>query len=368
MSVGKKRMAKILFKNGRIWNGEAFVFSDVLIDGNKILKIRPFIEDNAELIIDAAGKTVSAGLIDIHTHLENVSDDCFGVSPDTGCIPFGVTSCADASGIHGDEALLKSMSVNAKVFILLGPDSRDEDFKNTEDAIKKYGSRVAGIKTYLDSAISDLASTRPLERVIDFAHQKGLPVMVHWADSKFTMSQLLDILKSGDIITHAYHTGKNTALSDGFKAIRQAKKRGVVIDTGFAGHVNTDFYVLKKAIENGAFPDTISSDLTKLSSCKRGGNYGLPMCMSFLRHLGMDEDKIFRAVTSRPAEVLRIDGGFLKEGLTADICLLEYSDEGFSLTDSSGNTIENSQGYRCLMTVAKGEVVYINKKHAEEKI
>ena len=36
----------------------------------------------------------------------------------------------------------------------------------------------------------------------------------------------------------------------------------------------------------------------------------------------------------------------------------EYTDEGFSLTDREGNTIENTRGYRCRMTVVDGDVVW----------
>ena len=32
-------MAKILIKNGKVWNGEKFLFCDVLTDGTKIKKL-----------------------------------------------------------------------------------------------------------------------------------------------------------------------------------------------------------------------------------------------------------------------------------------------------------------------------------------
>jgi len=35
-------------------------------------------------------------------------------------------------------------------------------------------------------------------------------------------------------------------------------------------------------------------------------------------------------------------------------------DEGFSLTDKAGNHIERDKGYRCVLTLADGQVVYRN--------
>lgn len=62
---------KLLIKNGRIIdpsNGFDNV-SDVLVSEGRILKIDKNIQDSDTEIIDASGKIVSPGLIDIHTHL-----------------------------------------------------------------------------------------------------------------------------------------------------------------------------------------------------------------------------------------------------------------------------------------------------------
>jgi len=74
----------------------------------------------------------------------------------------------------------------------------------------------------------------------------------------------------------------------------------------------------------------------------------------------MKEEDIFRAVTTTPAKVLGKDGdwGVLKEGHCADIAVLQYGNEPYSLTDKAGNTLEDTQGYRCKLTVAGGVVVW----------
>ena len=60
----------ILIKNGHIIYGENFdvVKADVLIEGNRILKIAKDISEPADTVIDARGKVVSPAFINLHTH------------------------------------------------------------------------------------------------------------------------------------------------------------------------------------------------------------------------------------------------------------------------------------------------------------
>ena len=186
--------------------------------------------------------------------------------------------------------------------------------------------------------------------------------MVHSSNSPVPMGELLEALRAGDILTHAYHGGKNNVSEDGYECIKEAKRCGVIIDAGFAGHVNTDFKVFGEAVHCGAIPDVISTDITKFSAYTRGGRYGMTMCMNIARTLGMQEEDIFRAVTSNPAKALgkESEWGYLQVGRIADIAVLDYTDEGFDLTDKAGNHIESQKGYRCVLTVSDGQVVYRN--------
>ena len=186
--------------------------------------------------------------------------------------------------------------------------------------------------------------------------------MVHSSNSPVPMGELLGVLRAGDILTHAYHSGKNNVSEDGYECIKEAKRCGVIIDAGFAGHVHTDFKVFGEAVHCGAIPDVISTDITKFSAYTRGGRYGMTMCMNIARTLGMQEEYIFRAVTSNPAKALgkESEWGYLRVGRIADITVLDYTDEGFDLTDKAGNHIGSQKGYRCVLTVSDGQVVYRN--------
>jgi len=113
-------------------------------------------------------------------------------------------------------------------------------------------------------------------------------------------------------------------------------------------------------VAEGVLPHTISTDITKVSAYIRGGRYGMTMCMNMAQAAGMTEADVFRAVTSAPAKVLGKENewGFLREGGPADLTVLEYTDEGFSLTDSAGNRFAADNGWRCVLTVSDGQVVY----------
>ena len=59
---------KLLIKNGTVVTPSGEIKADLLVEGNKIVKISPFIDEKCKTI-DASGKHILAGIIDIHVHL-----------------------------------------------------------------------------------------------------------------------------------------------------------------------------------------------------------------------------------------------------------------------------------------------------------
>lgn len=360
-------MQSILIKNGRVWNGEKFVFSDVLTYGKTIAKIGEKLSETADFVYDATDKIVSAGFVDAHVHLKGFSSDDFGVDAESCSFPYGVTAVCDAGSIFGDEYLLENLPVKNVVFVGVDIKNNHAYFENTEKYFERFGKKAIGIKVYFDKTICDVADITPLKEICDYAKIRHKKVMVHCSNSPTRMLEIVETLSKGDILTHAYHGGTNNCLEQELLALQLAKEKGVVIDSGFAGHVHTNFAVLKYAFENNYFPDTISTDVTKFSLAKRGGDYGLTMCMSIAKELGMNEDDIFKAVTSSCAKALdkQNDWGALKVGMNADVCVVDYLGGGFDLTDEAGNTIKSNKSYRCVLTICDGKIMY-NKKPVVE--
>lgn len=241
-------MGKILIKNGRVWDGEKFSYADILIDGSTVAKMESRLSESADFIYDASGKTVSAGLVDAHVHMRGISCEKFGIQAEISCFPFGVTAAADASGEQGNKALLASFMLKNAVFAKVNIQNDRADLEKTEERLACFGDKAVGVKVYFDTTISDVSDGFSLGQVCEFAHAKGVRVMVHCSHSPVKMAEILNALGSGDILTHAFHGGENNASEDGFASMKQAQARGVVIDVGFAGHVHTDFAVLGQAL------------------------------------------------------------------------------------------------------------------------
>ena len=87
-------MARILIKNGRVFDGTRFLQADVLTDGDRIAKIEPDMTETADLVFDATGRIVCAGLVDAHVHLRGISTDKFGTPADLADQPFDLTDKA----------------------------------------------------------------------------------------------------------------------------------------------------------------------------------------------------------------------------------------------------------------------------------
>ena len=106
-------MPKIWIKNGKIWDGKNFFYSDLYIENGRIQEIAKKIKADADFVYDANNQIVSAGFIDSHIHLRGVSNNVLGVG-DWACFPFGVTCAVDAwaeerSGKNSQESMLKSV-------------------------------------------------------------------------------------------------------------------------------------------------------------------------------------------------------------------------------------------------------------------
>ena len=349
-------MRILLIKNGTIWDGEKFFCGDICVSDGKISEIADHIEnENAYYTYDATGKIVSPGLVDIHTHMLGY----YGINADLSTIPFGVTAAADASAEPECLSKYENYLVKNKVFVTAEIRDNKAVFLNVEKMLEHYGDKAIGLKVYFDTTVSEVRDIAPLKEICEYAKEHNLTVMVHSSISPTPMAEIVDTLNKGDILTHSYHGGIHNASEDGFECLKKAKEKGIIVDAGFAGDVHADFEIFENAIKSGVSPDTISTDITKFSAYKRGGRYGLPMCMGIAKAVGMSEEDIFRSVTSTPAKALGKENewGYLKIGRNADIAVFDCGEE-FSITDKRGNTVKIDDSYRCCLTVVDGEIVF----------
>ena len=350
-----------VIKNGRVFDGTRFINADLLLCDGKIAGIGEYSSEDAydgDYVIDARGMIVCAGLVDIHTHIWSVSPDEFGTSAEGTCFPSGVTAAVDGGTVKGSRGILDAMSINTAVFLSTTVKNDKVSFDETERLLSAYGDRAIGVKIYFDATSKQVHSIEPLREVCAYARERGLKVMVHCSHSPVPMYDIVDTLREGDILTHIYHGAENTCESDGYSAFKLARSKGVVLDVGMAGHIHTDFNILKRAVEQGMYPDTVSSD--NYIGFAREGGYGLLTCMSVMRSAGMKEEELLRAVTENAARAVGKSGewGTLCVGASADIAVLEWTDAPYAFLQNKNNVTAGSEGYVCRFTVCDGRVVY----------
>jgi dihydroorotase len=350
----------ILIKNGILFDGYDFCGKkDVLISKGKIKNIADSIDETVHFVYDAKDKIVMPGMIDVHTHIFGISDDAIGTSADGGCFPFGVTTVGDGCSEFGFKYALDAIKTKVYAFVPVWVKNGAPDFKTAETLIQKFGDSVIGVKAYFDLKVSNETTIEMLKEICKFAKSKNLIVMVHCSNSVSSMLEIVKILSKGDILTHIYHGGNNTCLDDNYSAFALAREKGIVLDSGFAGHVHVDFDVFEKAMADGCFPNTISTDLTNLSTYYRGGVYGLTLCMGLCREYGMPEIDVLKAVTSNAAKALgKTELGSIEVGGIADIAVINYEDSPFDFTHLVSNGAKGAKQYKCYLTLSDGQIVW----------
>lgn len=350
-----------IIKNGRIWDGTAFLptLQDIAILDGKIEKIGNSL-NGAPICFDVKGAIVSCGLVDIHTHIKGCGNEYFGMPAETVCFPFGVTTAVEAWADRDGSAILENMLLDTRVFVGVGIVDNHADFTLAETLLPAYQHRAIGLKLCFDKSNPAVIDETPLRETCSYAKERGWKVLVHSTGTPVSMRRIFEILNEGDICTHVFHGGEHSVLEDCCECMVFAREKGVVLDNGMAGGVHTDFSVAKYAIKKGILPDTISTDITKVSAFTRGGNYGMTLCMSIMRSLGMQESDIFRAVTSTPAKVIGETGelGYLQVGGSADISVMRYQNAPFEIYDKQGNCVKDERAYVNLLTLKNGLPVF----------
>ena len=207
------------------------------------------------------------------------------------------------------------------------------DYANVDacaKAVAENADLVLGVKVRITDSVVGQNGLEPLRRAIRAAEIAGKPfrVMCHIGAAPGSLSDLLDLLRPGDVFTHAYSGAGNNTVQNGqvLPAALRAKQRGVVVDVGHGGG-SFDFTVAAPAIAQGFTPDTISSDIHAVS-INTPGYPTLPWVMSKFLAMGLSLEDVVAKTTVEPAKIIgRVPGlGTLMIGAPADISILDLVD------------------------------------------
>jgi dihydroorotase len=342
---------------------------DVAITGGKIAAVETNIAGDATETIDARGKIVSPGLIDIHTHAGRSKE-----GPPLA-LQDGVTGWVDAGSAGADNIdqiaavargapQIGRVLVNiSRVGVAQGGELHDINRANVglaQGAIARNRDVVVGVKARLSEAVAGANDLEALRRAQEAAAPFNLPVMIHIGQSVSPMRAMLSLLKRGDIVTHAYAPAPNGILDDQgrlFPDVAAARRRGVLFDFGNGVVDHFDWATVERATKQGFWPDTFSTDWNVRS--KTTGVIDFPNVMSKFIMFGMPLSQIIACSTVNAARVFPSfdDRGTLNVGAPADVAIMELREGTFEFLDNYKGTRTGRQRLFPAGTVLAGKQV-----------
>ena len=333
--------------------------------------------EQARHVIDAAGRYVFPGLIDSHAHMFTEGTE-IGIYPDLAYLPTGVTSAVDATAGVANYRLFRSAviarsKVTIKSFLQmcsagLATTSYHEcinpKYFNPEKIARIYEENkdnILGLKIRQSEELAEGLGIEPLKATVAIADRIGCPVEVHCTNIPVPTSEVLDILRPGDIFEHVYQGVKNTILDENgrlYDCVLQARERGILFDT-VEGRKHGDFDVMLKAKEQGFIADFCSTDLV-LASMYRRSIFSLPNLMSRYVAMGIPLKQVVEMTTQAPARLMKMEGeiGCLSEGARADIAIFSWLPMHQTYRDWKGAAFEADRTLKTEMTIKDGDIVY----------
>ncbi|MGO9413537.1 MAG: dihydroorotase [Syntrophobacteraceae bacterium] len=389
----KQNSANLVLRNGRVIDPamglDAVV--DVLIENGIIAEMSAKIELGPEKLsqfeqIDASGKWIVPGLIDMHVHLREPGEEyketiCSGTQAavaggftSVACMPNTqpVNDCAAVTQYILEKARDEG---SCRVFPV-GAISKGSEGKN----LAEYGElRAAGVAAVSDDG-RPVMNSLLMRRALEYAKTFDLLVISHCEDLDLSSTGLMnegpvstrlglrgiprvaeEIMVARDILL-AELTGNRLHLAHISTAgsvalIREAKKRGVPVSAETAPHYFTlteelistfdpvykvnpplrrpeDIEAIKTGLRDGTI-DAIASDHAPHSSVEKdlefeyaangviGLESSLPLILRLIREGVLTPLEAVAKVSRNPARILAIPFGTLRKGITADLTLID---------------------------------------------
>jgi dihydroorotase len=362
----------LIIRGGRVIDPSAGLDAvrDVAISGGRIVAVDANIAGEAVETIDARGKIIAAGLIDIHTHAGRSKD-----GPPL-CLQDGVTGWVDAGtgGADNMDAVAEIargapqigrclVNIARTGVIAPGGELHDINAANValaQAAIARNRDVVVGVKARLSDNVAGANDLEALRRAQEAAAPFNLPVMIHIGQNHTPLRAILALLKRGDIVTHVYAPGVNGILDDKgvlLPEVMAARRRGILFDFGNGVSDHFDWDTVEKATRQGLWPDTFSTDWNTKS--KSSGVVDLPNVMSKFFMFGMPLSQIIACATINAARCFPAfdDRGTLNVGAPADVAIMELREGTFEFLDNYKGTRTGRQRLFPSETILNGKRV-----------
>jgi dihydroorotase len=349
---------------------------DVALRDGRIAAVEERIPATAAArFVDATGKIVTPGLIDLHAHvywkfvrLSLEPDEICGRTGVTTVVDTGTAGAVTFAGFRhfiierARTRIVPFLHVTS-IGLVTDKECRDLDHIDVDmavECVREHRDLIAGIKVRANRMGVGDQSILPVYLARDVAEVTGLPMMVDMYYPPPSIDQIFPLMRPGDISTHMYKGYHGGLLMDWNTRVRpcalEARERGIIFDLGHGGG-SFSWEVAVPACQQGFFPDTISTDLhqgsVQLPDCD------VPNCMSKLIALGASLEDVVRWTTVNAARALRRDDiGTLRVGSSGDVTVLELAEGEQTFYDVARKPFPGQQRLKALFTVCRGVVTY----------
>lgn len=382
-----------IIKNGRVLDpaNRLDKVCDILIEDGKIAKVGADLSAAGAEIIDAAGKVVTPGLIDMHVHLREPGQEAKEdfVSGSRAAAAGGYTTIAtmpNTKPVVDNAALVRSLQkraaeeslVHIAIIGALTKGQRGEELAELGDMTEAGAVAFSDDGHYVQRAqvlLNGLDYLRAFDKVI-INHDEDTTLIEEGCMNEGHRSAMLgvkgrptvaeDIAVDRDILlaeyadarVHVAHISSERAVD----MVRQAKKRGVKVTAEVTPHHLTltddcvdltdsatkvnpplrrqaDVDAMVEGLKDGTI-DAIVTDHSPHAEEEKDREYclapsGFPgletalgVLLTELYHTGkLDLNTLISKMTAEPAKLFALSGGTLSVGSPADIAILDLDRE-----------------------------------------
>ena len=326
---------------------------------------------------DVAGKIVTPGLIDLHTHVywggTSIGVDAVELARKSATATFIDAGTAGAGNFPGFRKHVIEPALPVRILPLLNvsyagifafsstvmigecEDLRLLDLRECVRVVRENTDLIVGIKVRVGRNASGNSGVAPLDMALEVAEETGLPLMAHLDHPPPSRLDVMGRMRKGDILTHCFRPFPNAPSLPGGGVrpeVAAARARGVIFDIGH-GAGSCGFGTSRAMLAAGFKPDVISSDVHILSI--NGPAFDLLHTLGKFHALGMSLPEVVACATVHAARAIRRpEIGTLKPGSLGEASIFEVITEPTEYRDVLGEVIHSDHGFAARGLVLDG--------------